>query len=564
MTAPVYVIEAPFLEPGMPYPYLWNAVDLIQKNGGEVIPLDLNIKLYRSLIEDNSIIDNQALISDCLNSASFGNRSGITGSFVHHNKDMLNNYPGYVRLNVLPFFNGKTANLKHHIYVQNIEMINALLDYRIKKIDKKSSLWVDRFSTPVDIRFSESVFDGIKNDYGGLFYLYERYFSDLKFQSPSSQILILIREEEQLYPGLALANWLKNRTNLHITLHGRFLTQILTMNIPKELFQICNSVILHPLEFSIKDWINKKDHQFILDKHPRGKVKSFDSSFIKPSSEQACVLGSFCCSEYLSPVPVIGAVATTRCYYAKCTFCNLANSSHYPYRQCSIANFSQYLGTLNNAIPGPHVQFLDHALPYHLLKNAKVVSNNINVRWAAQFRFENAFLEKDVFKKLYDLGCRALSWGVESGSEKILKRMNKGGVTNNKCRSKILRDASEAGIINFLFVLTGFSNESEQDFCETLYFLTDNMDFIHGIESHAYQPIIGTAECQRLITKKSLIKEGDWNPRWLLKNSTQFSEYNQRSDFVNNSFGSLSKMHSTNDLLEGHLAFNYLFESHRQ
>jgi hypothetical protein len=564
MTDLVFVIEAPFIEPGMPYPYLWNAVDLIQKNGGEAIPLDLNIKLYRSMIEDNSIIDNQALFIDCLNSASFGNCSGITGSSDHHSRDLLRDYPSYVRSNVLPFFNGKTVNLKHHIYVRNMEMINALLDYRIKKIDKKSSLWVDRFSTSVDIRFSESVFDGIKNDSGGLFDVYERYFSDLKLQSSSSKILILIREEEQLYPGLALANWLRNRTNIHITLHGRFLTQILTMNIPKELFQVCNSVILHPLEFSIKDWLNKKDHQFILNEHPPEKIKSFDSSLAKPSGEQACILDSFCCSDYLTPVPVIGAVATTRCYYGKCAFCNLANSSHYPYQQCSIANFRQYLATWNNELPGLHVQFLDHALPYHLLKNAKVSSNNINVRWAAQFRFENAFLEEDVFKKLYDLGCRALSWGVESGSEKILKRMNKGGVTNNKCRSKILRDASKAGIVNFLFILTGFSNESEQDFRETLNFLADNMDFIHGIESHAYQPIIGTAEYKRLITKKSLVKEGDWNPRWLLNNSIQSSEYNQRSDFVNNSFGSLSKMHSTNDLLEGHLAFNYLFERHRQ
>jgi radical SAM superfamily enzyme YgiQ (UPF0313 family) len=99
----------------------------------------------------------------------------------------------------------------------------------------------------------------------------------------------------------------------------------------------------------------------------------------------------------------------------------------------------------------------------------------------------------DYLKDLHEGGCKEVIYGVESGSPRVLKLMNKNyDVT---IAERVLRDTRAAGITttgNFMF---GFPGETEDDFQMTLDFLRRNADSFDrayasatftSLEDHSY------------------------------------------------------------------------------
>jgi len=81
--------------------------------------------------------------------------------------------------------------------------------------------------------------------------------------------------------------------------------------------------------------------------------------------------------------------------------------------------------------------------------------------------------------KMRQAGCCQLTYGIESGSQKVLNKMRKG--YNVKYAQDVLRNTHEAGIYvsaNFMF---GFPTETRDDFLETMNFLKMNYKFIDEI-----------------------------------------------------------------------------------
>lgn len=78
-------------------------------------------------------------------------------------------------------------------------------------------------------------------------------------------------------------------------------------------------------------------------------------------------------------------------------------------------------------------------------------------------------LTPDVLEVMKAGGCKRLIFGIESGSERVLKLMRKG--YRPEVAKKVLKDIYEAGIavtLNFMF---GFPGETEEDFQQTLDFI---------------------------------------------------------------------------------------------
>ncbi|MBF0548430.1 MAG: radical SAM protein [Candidatus Riflebacteria bacterium] len=74
-----------------------------------------------------------------------------------------------------------------------------------------------------------------------------------------------------------------------------------------------------------------------------------------------------------------------------------------------------------------------------------------------------------IFKKARRLGLKKIFWGLESGSDILLKKFNKG--TRTETAERILLDCSNAGIASHLFLMTGFPGETGQDRLETISLL---------------------------------------------------------------------------------------------
>jgi len=75
------------------------------------------------------------------------------------------------------------------------------------------------------------------------------------------------------------------------------------------------------------------------------------------------------------------------------------------------------------------------------------------------------FIESEVLKKMYEAGFRWIWWGVESGSQKILDRIQKDlrieDVVNTFAITK------KSGIKSLMFIMTGFPDETKEDFRAT-------------------------------------------------------------------------------------------------
>jgi hypothetical protein len=75
-------------------------------------------------------------------------------------------------------------------------------------------------------------------------------------------------------------------------------------------------------------------------------------------------------------------------------------------------------------------------------------------------------MDLEYYKEMKESGCLTLCYGMESGSNKVLKDMNK-GITVDEIEANF-RDAETVGIDGVIMLIPGFATETPQEFYETL------------------------------------------------------------------------------------------------
>ena len=88
----------------------------------------------------------------------------------------------------------------------------------------------------------------------------------------------------------------------------------------------------------------------------------------------------------------------------------------------------------------------------------------LGLTWKCQGRC-SAKTPPEVYRAMYDAGCRAIMWGVESFSERVLSAIGKG--TTERDITTSLERAHAAGIGNWLFLMVGNYSESVADLAHT-------------------------------------------------------------------------------------------------
>ena len=100
-----------------------------------------------------------------------------------------------------------------------------------------------------------------------------------------------------------------------------------------------------------------------------------------------------------------------------------------------------------------------------------ILEKELKIKWQAYARADKN-LTRELLFKMAKAGCEHLNIGFESGSNKILKLMNK--ATTVEEGDRVAKDAYDAGIgLRGLFII-GFPGEEEQDFNQTLSFIYRN------------------------------------------------------------------------------------------
>jgi anaerobic magnesium-protoporphyrin IX monomethyl ester cyclase len=105
----------------------------------------------------------------------------------------------------------------------------------------------------------------------------------------------------------------------------------------------------------------------------------------------------------------------------------------------------------------------------------QIIERKMDIRWNSYARCDGR-MDLDFFHKIKASGCSLLSFGVESGSEKVLDEMKKKikvwEIENN------LRDARIANIENHVNWVIGFPTETTADWCHSLHVLYNTRNWV--------------------------------------------------------------------------------------
>ena len=184
---------------------------------------------------------------------------------------------------------------------------------------------------------------------------------------------------------------------------------------------------------------------------------------------------------FFSPQTVLPMAFGLGCSWGRCTFCPDHRSGGPP-----AAEPEGWLGVMGEwlAARGPlAVHLTDSCVdPRRLDRLAQAVSERRwPVRWYAFVRFTSQLAEPGRLESWARGGCALLQFGLESASEELLRKMNKG--ISLRLAAEILRRSAATGIRNYVYLLFGFPGETEAHQQETLDFVLRHQDSLHYLNN---------------------------------------------------------------------------------
>jgi len=95
-----------------------------------------------------------------------------------------------------------------------------------------------------------------------------------------------------------------------------------------------------------------------------------------------------------------------------------------------------------------------------------LIENNVGITWTCNSRVD--YVDEEMLQLMGKAGCNLISWGIESGSEQVLKHARKGAYPDKAERA--LRWAKQAGIMNWGYFIIGLPTETEATIRQTIDF----------------------------------------------------------------------------------------------
>lgn len=183
---------------------------------------------------------------------------------------------------------------------------------------------------------------------------------------------------------------------------------------------------------------------------------------------------------YYSPETVVPLLLSRGCYWRKCTFCTHYFSSGDNFRLHSV----EYAIDMVKKFKGQGIEnfsFVDEMISPRFLERFSdaLLKEKLEISYYAMAKPNRSFLTPGLFDKMAKTGCKYLIWGVESGCQRVLDLMGKGTIKEDV--AEVLQAAHEAGIVNHIFLISGFPTETNEEFSETVDFLYENSNAIYGI-----------------------------------------------------------------------------------
>jgi len=264
------------------------------------------------------------------------------------------------------------------------------------------------------------------------------------------------------------------------------------------------------------DWVIRGEGDFIMSKLPDikerivhcGIIHSMDDIPIPPYE----LLGSsnnYHISKFISKESPMVYIETSRGCYGKCTFC----AKQVQGRMMRFKTIDRVLEEIRYVLSLGYreIQIADYTMAADKRRMVefceRVISSKLKFSWHSStgIRVDNANLE--MFKLLKRTGCYRVSFGIESGSQRILNSINK-GVTLDQIRNAV-KMAKQANIETAGFFMMAMPGETEEDLKATINFACE-LDLDVRKTPCFIVPFPGT-EMTNLMKSRGQIKSYDWS-----------------------------------------------------
>ena len=174
------------------------------------------------------------------------------------------------------------------------------------------------------------------------------------------------------------------------------------------------------------------------------------------------------------------SIETSRGCVAKCTFC--AETHFWKFRSTTAERTVEQMQTQIDKYGVERFWFVDSLANGNFKEFKRLIEllkeGNYNIKWNSYARNDGR-MDLQMFKDIKATGCTTLSFGVESGSQKVLDDMKKKvkiwEIENN------LRDGHKAGMKNHCNWIVGFPTEGRQEFMHSMALLWNTRKHMFAI-----------------------------------------------------------------------------------
>jgi radical SAM superfamily enzyme YgiQ (UPF0313 family) len=182
-------------------------------------------------------------------------------------------------------------------------------------------------------------------------------------------------------------------------------------------------------------------------------------------------------------LPIMGS----RGCFGRCEFC-YERVFWKKYRYRTAENIFQEMKRDIEMCKAKYLFFVDSVFNGNLNELEKlcdlIIDNKLNIKWVVKGARINMGMSESLFTKMKMAGCEHISYGIESGSQKILDLIKKDMKIEDA--EKIIRLTKKSGITIHCSFIIGFPGETDEDFQKTLDFVEENEKFISMVEFIPY------------------------------------------------------------------------------
>lgn len=312
---------------------------------------------------------------------------------------------------------------------------------------------------------------------------------------------ISLSQVNQFIPGFSLAKLIKKHLNSHVVFGDNALSHAaMFLNKKNRLRRYFDSLIIGAGEPALEDLIEALKKNGSVSKVPNCLYNTRWQLRLSPAVKSFNIEEAEV-PEYHEPRPrpIISIEGSQGCYWGKCTFCTrpvahgYSKKKYKTFSEMPIDKLIAQLKEIKKQYDPLYIRLTDSAIPPGRLKDitAKLQSQNNSISIYAYIRAEKDFLSAQFCQKLARGGLVAISFGLESASQKMNNIYNKGISIANI--PKILKNFSNAGIACGLCVMVGGPGENCTDMQATAALIRKNHKYIVSVLVSKFTVLLNSA-----------------------------------------------------------------------